>query len=189
MMSIILSIVDRVKAVSSEETLAQWRAEEQAVRARLAAAAGYARADQLAGCSGMEILQGIFAGELPRPPIGDTLDFVPIRVEPGMAVFQGRPQLKHYNPLGSVHGGWFATLLDSALGCAVHSTLPAGKGYTTLELKLNIVRALTDAVPLVRAEGKMIHAGRQVATAEARLVGPDGKLYAHATTTCLIFDR
>jgi uncharacterized protein (TIGR00369 family) len=121
--------------------------------------------------------------------MGDTLDFVPIHIEPGLAVFQGRPQLKHYNPLGSVHGSWFAALLDSAVGCAVHSTLPAGKVYTTLELKLNIVRALTDAVPLVRAEGKLIHVGRQVATAEGRLVGPDGKLYAHATTTCLIFDQ
>jgi uncharacterized protein (TIGR00369 family) len=110
-------------------------------------------------------------------------------METGIAVFQGRPQLKHYNPLGSVHGGWFATLLDSALGCAVHSTLPAGKAYTTLELKVNIVRALTDAVPFVRAEGRVIHLGRQVATAEARLIGPDGKLYAHATTTCLIFDQ
>jgi uncharacterized protein (TIGR00369 family) len=97
--------------------------------------------------------------------------------------------MKHYNPMGTVHGGWFATLLDSAVGCAVHSTLPAGKGYTTLELKLNLVRALTDAVPLVRAEGRVLHAGRQVATAEGRLVGPDDRLYAHATTTCLIFDR
>jgi len=88
-----------------------------------------------------------------------------------------------------VHGGWFATLLDSALGCAVHSALPAGKGYTTLELKVNLVRALTDAVPLVRAEGKLIYLGRQVGTAEARLVGPDAKLYAHATTTCLVFEQ
>ena len=171
-----------------EEVLARWQAEEKAVRARLAAP-GYAPLEQVAGLTGMETFAAIFAGGLPRPPIGDTLDFVPIHVEPGLAVFQGRPQLKHYNPLGSVHGGWFATLLDSAVGCAVHSTLPAGKGYTTLELKLNIVRALTDAVPLVRAEGKVVHAGRQVATAEGRLVGPDGKLYAHATTTCLVFDR
>ncbi len=175
--------------MSGEETIARWRAEEDAVRARLAATTGYARPDQIDGCTGMEIFQRIFAGELPRPPIGDTLEFVPIRVEPGLAVFQGRPQLKHYNPLGTVHGGWFATLLDSAVACAVHSTLPAGKAYTTLELKLNIVRALTVAVPLVRAEGKLIHAGRQIATAEGRLVGPDGKLYAHATTTCLIFDQ
>jgi uncharacterized protein (TIGR00369 family) len=175
--------------MSVEETVARWRAEEQAVRARLAATAGYARPDQVDGHTGMEMFEAIFAGELPRPPIGDTLDFVPIHIEAGLAVFQGRPQLKHYNPLGTVHGGWFATLLDSAMGCAVHSTLPAGKGYTTLELKLNIVRALTDAVPLVRAESKLVHAGRQVATAEGRLVGPDGKLYAHATTTCLIFDQ
>jgi uncharacterized protein (TIGR00369 family) len=104
-------------------------------------------------------------------------------------VFQGRPQRRHYNPLGTVHGGWFATLLDSAVGCAIHATLPAGKGYTTLELKVNMVRPLNDGVPLVRAEGKVIHAGRQVATAEGRIVGPDGKLYAHATTTCLIFDH
>jgi len=172
-----------------EETIARWRAEEAAVRERLAASPGYVRPEQLAGRTGMEVFQAIFAGSLPRPPIGDTLDFVPIHVEPGLAVFQGRPQLKHYNPLGTVHGGWFATLLDSAVGCAVHSTLPAGRAYTTLELKLNIVRALTDAVPLVRAEGKVLHAGRQVATAEGRLVGPDGRLYAHATTTCLIFDQ
>jgi len=172
----------------TEDILARWRSEEQAVRARLAAP-GYVRPEQVRGRTGLETLQAIFAGELPSPLIGETLDFVPIHMEPGVAVFQGRPQLKHYNPLGAVHGGWFATLLDSALGCAVHSALPAGKGYTTLELKLNIVRALTDAVPLVRAEGKLIHLGRQMATSEARLVGPDGKLYAHGTTTCLVFDQ
>lgn len=175
--------------MKTEETVLRWKAEEDAVRARLAAAPGVAQQEQLNGRTGMEVFEAIFAGELPRPPIGDTLGFVPIHVEPGLAVFQGRPQAKHYNPLGTVHGGWFATLLDSAVGCAVHSTLPAGKAYTTLELKLNIVRALTDAVPLVRAEGRLVHAGRQVATAEGRLVGPDGKLYAHASTTCLIFDQ
>ena len=137
----------------------------------------------------MEMLQPVFAGELPQPPIGDTLDFVPIRMLPGEAVFQGRPQRRHYNPLGTVHGGWFATLLDSAVGCAIHTTLPAGQGFTTLELKVNFVRALNQGVPVVRAEGKVIHLGRQVATAEGRIVGPDGKLYAHATTTCMIFDH
>jgi uncharacterized protein (TIGR00369 family) len=172
-----------------ESTLARWREEEEAVAGRLATEAGWAKPEQLNELNGLEVFEAIFAGRLPRPPIGDTLDFVPIRIERGLAVFQGRPQEKHYNPMGSVHGGWFATLLDSAVGCAVQSTLPAGKGYTTLELKLNIVRALTDAVPLVRAEGRVLHAGRQVATAEGRLVGPDDKLYAHATTTCLIFDR
>ena len=175
--------------MSIDETLVRWHAEEQEIRAGLAAASGVARSEQIHGKTGMQMLEAIFSGELPRPPIGDTLDFLPIRVEPGLAVFQGRPRSRHYNPLGTVHGGWFATLLDSAVGCAVHSTLPAGKAYTTLELKLNIVRALTDAVPVVRAEGKVIHSGRQVATAEGRLVGPDGKLYAHATTTCLIYDQ
>src|SRR3989454_2859104 len=170
---IVSTIIVNASISMSEETVARWRAEEETVRARLAATAGCARPDQIDGCTGMEIFQAIFAGELPRPPIGDTLDFVPIRIEPGLAVFQGRPQRRHYNPLGTVHGGWFATLLDSAVGCAVHSTLPAGKGFTTLELKVNMVRPLNDRVPLVRAEGKVIHAGRQVATAEGRIVGPD----------------
>jgi uncharacterized protein (TIGR00369 family) len=173
--------------MSAEQTLARWHADEQRVRARLAAA-GWAQPGELASRSGMQVFEAIFAGALPSPPIGATLDFLPVHVEPGVAIFQGKPQPGHYNPLGSVHGGWFATLLDSAVGCAVHSTLPAGKAYTTLELKINIVRGLTHAVPLVRAEGKVIHVGRQVATAEGRLVGHDGKLYAHASTTCLVFD-
>ncbi|MDA8521178.1 PaaI family thioesterase [Acidovorax sp. NCPPB 4044] len=171
-----------------DQVIARWREDEAAVRSRLRAPDA-ASPEQVAGRSGMQVLEAIFAGELPPAPIGDTLDFVPIHMAPGEAVFQGRPQRRHYNPLGTVHGGWFATLLDSAVGCAIHSTLPAGKGYTTLELKVNMVRSLSDGVPLVRAEGKVIHAGRQVATAEGRIVGPDGKLYAHATTTCLIFDH
>lgn len=170
------------------QVVARWDAEELSVRARLIAPDA-APQDQIAGRTGMEVFEAIFAGELPPAPIGDTLDFVPIHMEPGTAVFQGRPQRRHYNPLGTVHGGWFATLLDSAVGCAVHSTLPAGKGYTTLELKVNMVRPLNDQVPMVRAEGKVIHTGRKVATAEGRIIGPDGKLYAHATTTCLIFDH
>ena len=130
----------------------------------------------------------MLAGELPYPHIADTLDFSLVEIGEGRAVFQGQPQLKHYNPLGSVHGGWFATLLDSALGCAVHTALPAGRGYTTAELGVNIVRAATvDSGPL-RAIGKVLHCGRQLATAEARIVGPDDKLYAHATTTCLVFE-
>ena len=174
--------------MDAQQIIARWDAEEQTIRARLSAP-GTAPAEQMVRRTGMEIFEAIFAGELPPAPIGDTLDFVPIHMAPGVAVFQGRPQHRHYNPLGTVHGGWFATLLDSAVGCAVHSTLPAGKGFTTLELKVNMVRALSDKVPLVRAEGKVIHVGRQVATAEGRIVGPDGKLYAHASTTCLIFDH
>ena len=173
--------------MSQEDMTSRWAAEEDAARSRLGAP-GVPTAEQVADLSAMEMFDSISAGRLPQPPMGDTLDIIPIRIEPGKAIFQGRPSKRHYNPMGTVHGGWFATILDSALGCAVHSTLPAGKGYTTLELKVNLVRALTDAVPLVRAEGTLVHAGRQVATSEARVVGPDGKLYAHATTTCLIFD-
>jgi len=173
--------------LSPAETLARWQADEARLRERRGAA-GVARHEQVAGLTGMQLFEAMFDGRLPSPPIGVTLDFLPVHIEPGYAVFQGRPRFEHYNPLGTVHGGWFATLLDSAVACAIHSTLPAGKAYTTLELKMNIVRALTDKVPLVRAEGRILHPGNQVATAEGRLIGPDGKLYAHATTTCLVFD-
>ena len=138
--------------------------------------------------SGLERLQAVLRGDGPAAPIGRTLDFRLVEVEHGRAVFQGAPAQAHYNPLGSVHGGWFAALLDSAVGCAVHSTLAAGRSYTTLELKVNYVRALTDRVARVRAVGEVVHVGRRVATAEARLFGPDDRLYAHATTTCLVFD-
>ncbi|MEY4694136.1 MAG: hypothetical protein RLZZ95_585 [Pseudomonadota bacterium] len=174
--------------MSKEETLAQWQAQERMVRERLGVLGPVPR-EKAAGLSGMEVFEAIFAGELPAPPIGDTMDFIAVHMAPGVAVFQGQPKLRHYNPLGTVHGGWYCTLLDSALGCAVHTTLPAGKGYTTLEIKVNMVRPLTVAVPLVRAEGKVIHAGKQVATAEGRIVDAEGKVYAHATTTCLIFDH
>ena len=170
-----------------QATLQRWQAEETAMRSRQAAP-GVAQPEQVAGLSGMQVFQAMLDGRLPSPHIGQQMHFVLLQVEPGVAVFQGRPDRSCYNPLGTVHGGWFATLLDSAVGCAVHTTLPPGKGYTTLELKLNLVRALTDRVPLVRAEGRVVHGGKQVATAEGRLVGRDGKLYAHATTTCLIFD-
>jgi uncharacterized protein (TIGR00369 family) len=149
---------------------------------------GVATREQAAGKSGLEFIRALIAGELPAPPICQTLDFILVEAEFGRVVFQGRPGFAHYNPLGSVHGGWFATLLDSALGCVVQSVLPAGKAYTTAELKVNIVRPLSDKVPLVRAEGKIIHAGNRMATADARLTGPDGKLYAHGSTTCFIFD-
>ena len=110
-----------------------------------------------------------------------------ISADKGHVVFQGTPEHRHYNPIGSVHGGFHATLLDSCVGCAVHTTLEAGQGYTTLELKVNYVRALTDRVGPVRAEGKVIHVGKQVATAEGRIVDVQGRLYAHASTTCLVF--
>lgn len=170
------------------ETIARWEAEERAVLARLSPETGWARPEQVVGQPGIALFEAIGDGRLPRPPIGQTLDFLLILVTPGRTIVQGRPNARHYNPMGGVHGGWFCTLLDTAVGCAVHSALPVGKAYTTLEIKVNIVRGLTDRVPLVRAEGVTIHVGNQTATAEGRLTGPDGKLYAHATTTCLVFD-
>jgi uncharacterized protein (TIGR00369 family) len=177
-------------ASARSDTLDAWLAQEQQVRARLdtGVGCGVATAAQVHGKSGQEIMQAMLDGALPYPPIARTLGFTIIEVGPGTAVFQGTPQFVHYNPLGSVHGGWFATLLDSALGCAVHTMMPPGRGYTTAELHVNLVRAITDKVPRVRAEGRVIHCGRQLATAEARLVGPDGTLYAHGSTTCLVFE-
>ncbi|WP_395703743.1 PaaI family thioesterase [Aquabacterium sp.] len=169
-----------------------WQEELDAVRQRAAAGPlakpGIASPEMVAGKSGLEIMQTMLAGHLPYPHIMDTLDFHLVEVGPGKAVFQGVPQLKHYNPLGSVHGGWYATLLDSALGCAVHTSLAPGYGYTTAELGINIVRAASYKSGPLRAIGTVIHSGRQLATAEARIVGEDGKLYAHGTTTCLVFE-
>ena len=167
--------------------LAQWQARAEELLAR-SSPVGVARPAQVAGLTGLQVFAAMLAGELPRAPITETLDFMLVEVAYGRAVFQGRPLPRHYNPLGSVHGGWFATLLDSAVACAVHTTLPAGKAYTTAELKINIVRPLTDKIPLVRAVGTVIHVGGRMATSEGRLTGPDGKLYAHASTTCFIFD-
>ena len=133
-------------------------------------------------------MQAVMDGTGHTPTIGHTLDFLLVEVSPGHAVFQGAPGKGHLNPMGTVHGGWFATLLDSALGCAVHSLMPAGRAYTTAELSVNIVKAIGPKVQRVRAIGEVVHCGRQLATAQARLEGPDGTLYAHATTTCLVFD-
>jgi uncharacterized protein (TIGR00369 family) len=176
--------------MSDMNTLEAWLAQEQEVLARLNAGAGpgVARPEQVAGLSGMETMEAMLRGELPYPPMAKTLDFNLMEVEPGKAVFQGTPGPSHLNPMGSIHGGWYATLLDSALGCAVHTMMPAGRGYTTAELSVNLVRAINGKAPRVRAEGKVIHCGRQLATAEARLYGPDGTLFAHGTTTCLVFE-
>ena len=136
--------------------------------------------------SGLEYLRRIAAGELPRPPISALMNFGLVELGEGRAVFSAEPAEYHYNPIGVVHGGLAATLLDSAMGCAVHTTLPAGVGYTTLELKVNFVRPMTIKTGRVRCEANLIHRGGRIATAEGRVVGEDGKLYAHGTTTCLI---
>lgn len=122
-----------------------------------------------------------------HPPIGETLEFALIELERGRVVFEGSPTRKVFNPIGSVHGGYAATLLDSACGCAVHSSLPAGQGYTTLELKVAYHRALSDQSGPVRAEGKLVTLGRRVAFSEARLVDAEGRLCASATSTLLVF--
>ena len=140
-----------------------------------------------AALSGLEHLRAMRDRRLPPAPIMELLGFWPVEVEEGRIVFVSRPAEYHYNPIGVVHGGFAATLLDSAMGCAVHSVLPAGVGYTTLEVKVNYVRALTRETGEVRCEGQVIHAGKRIATAEGRLVDADGRLYAHATTTCMIF--
>jgi uncharacterized protein (TIGR00369 family) len=136
---------------------------------------------------GLSFLKAMIAGELPAPPIMQTLGFMLTEAEPGRALFRATPEFRHYNPIGTVHAGFAATLLDSAMACAVHSTLAKGDAYTTLEFKINLVRPLTDKVGPVAAEGVVLHRGRTIATAEGHLRDHAGKLYAHANTTCAIF--
>ena len=176
--------------MTQNTTLETWLAEERKVLARLEAGPGpgLASPEQVEGKTGLELMQAMMRGEIPYAAIAKTLDFTILSVSPGVAVFQGTPLPQHLNPLGTIHGGWVATLLDSSLGCSVHTMMPPGRAYTTAELSVNYVKGVTPKVPRVRAEGKVIHCGRQLATAEARLYGPDGTLYAHATTTCLVFE-
>ena len=136
--------------------------------------------------SGIEFLQKIVRRELPPPPLALLMNFDLVEVGEGHATFAVVPAEYHYNPIGLVHGGLAATLLDSAMGCAVHSTLPAGAGYTTLEIKVNFIRAMMADTGRVRCEAKVVHVGARTATAEGRVVDQAGKLYAHGTTTCMI---
>ncbi len=139
-----------------------------------------------AGLSGLEVLRLVVSGELPQPPMARLMDIQLVEVAHGKAVFASTPGEYHYNPLGSVHGGFGATLLDSATGCAVHSTLNAGDAYTTLELKINFLRPLTHATGAVRGMGAVVYSGRTTALSEGRLEDASGKLYALATSTSLI---
>jgi len=136
--------------------------------------------------AGIDFLRAIRDGKLPPAPISVTLDFTLTEVEPGHAVFEVVPSERHYNPIGVVHGGLALTLLDSAMSCSVQSKVPAGSGYTTLELKVNLVRAITATTGRLRAIGKVVHLGKTIATAEGRLEDAQGKLYAHGVTTCII---
>ena len=136
--------------------------------------------------SGLEFLEAVSRGDLPSPPIMSTLGFEGFEVGPGWARFTLTPGEHHYNPIGSVHGGVMATLLDSALSCAVHSTLEPGSGYTTLDLQVTFVRPLTATTGTVQCDAKVIHVGGRVGTSEARITDADGRIYAHGTATCLV---
>jgi uncharacterized protein (TIGR00369 family) len=136
--------------------------------------------------AGIEFLRAIRDGTLPHPPICALLGYRLTEVEAGHAVFEITAGERHYNPIGVVHGGIAMTLLDSAMGCAVQTRMPAGGGYTTLEAKTNLVRAITSETGPLRAIGKVLHAGKRIATAEGRLEDRAGKLYAHATSTCIV---
>src|SRR5450631_2153280 len=142
----------------------------------------------MASMSGLDFVRAIFEGKLPAPPIMQTVEPFDSTAEHGVVTFHSVPGFRHYNPIGSVHGGYAATLLDSAMGLAVHSMLPAGTGYTTLEFKLSFIRGMTKDTGPVRSEGRILNVGRRTATAEARITDANGRLLAHATTTCLVFE-
>jgi uncharacterized protein (TIGR00369 family) len=176
--------------MTTDPILEQWLAEEVIILKGLenGRGAGVAHPTEVMNLSGLEMMQYMLQGRLPYPAMGKTLDFQLFQIEDGRAIFQGAPSELHLNPMGTTHGGWFASILDSAMGCAVHSKMPVGRAYTTAELSINLVRAITPKVKRLRAIGTVVHCGRQLATTEGRLIGPDGTLYAHATSTCLVFD-
>ncbi len=142
--------------------------------------------DKLAATSGLELMRAGVGGDLPLAPIAALMDFRLIAADPGTVTFVGTPGRQHYNPLGSVHGGYAATLLDSCMGCAVHTTLPAGTGYTSIDINITFVRAMTAATGPVTAVGEVINVGRRVATVRGTLTDAAGKVLAHGTSSCLI---
>jgi uncharacterized protein (TIGR00369 family) len=149
---------------------------------------GVTPAAVMAAMPGVEFVRAMFAGRLPTPPIMQTIEPFDCTVEPGVVAMHSIPGFRHYNPIGSVHGGYAATLLDSAMGLAVHSMLPPGTGYTTLEFKVSFIKGMTEDTGAVRTEGRTLNVGRRAATAEARITDAKGRLLAHATTTCLVFE-
>lgn len=136
----------------------------------------------------LDVFRKMVGRELPAPPIGESFDFLLNEIGNGRAVFEGKPHGKFYNPLGTIHGGFICTLLDSAMACAIHSTLEAGKGSTSVEIKVNFVRPIFEKTGALKAVGEVINVGKQIASAEGKLLDENGKLYAHGTTTCFIFD-
>ena len=144
--------------------------------------------DVMASMPGLEFVRAVFASTLPQPPIMEAIEPFDCTADTGNVVLHSVPRLRHYNPIGSVHGGYAATLLDSAMGLAVHTTLAAGLGYTTLEFKVSFVRGMSETTGAIKTEGRVLSTGRRVATAEARITDAKDRLLAHATTTCLVFD-
>ncbi|MBZ8132936.1 PaaI family thioesterase [Afifella sp. IM 167] len=142
---------------------------------------------ELKTLGGLKFLKAIQEGRLPQPPIADLMGFRLAEVEEGRAVFTGTPDERVYNPIGSVHGGYAATLLDSCMSCAVHSQLLPGFGYTTLEFKVNLLRRISAQTGPVRAEGKVVHLGRQIACSDGQIIDGEGRVLAHGTATCLVF--
>jgi uncharacterized protein (TIGR00369 family) len=149
---------------------------------------GVTPTEVMASMAGIDFVRAIFDGRLPAPPIMQNIEPFDTSADPGVVVMHSFPAFRHYNPIGSVHGGYAATLLDSAMGLAVHSTLPPGTGYTTLEFKVSFIRGMTKDTGPVRTEGKTLNVGRRAATAEARITDAKGRLLAHASTTCLVFE-
>ena len=176
-----------MQTTDREQILANWLEAERNARARLGEP-GTLSLKQVSELSAQEFFDRIGSGELPSPPFGHLVDFIPLEWEPGRFLFQGTPDARHYNPLGSVHGGYAATLLDSCMGCAVHTQLKAGQGYTTMDLRISYVRAITASTGPIRAEGRVVHLGRSTALAEGRLYDVDDRLYAVGSTTCMILD-
>lgn len=172
----------------TKDTLSQWIAAEDALLARPRVGSGSLTREKVATMSGLEVMRAVMIGELPSPPMSVTMRYMMVEVEPGRVVIQGSPAEHVLNIQGSVHGGWFGAILDSAVGNAIHTTLPVGKGYATLDLGIKMIRAIHPSIGRVRAIGTVINTGRTICTAEGVIMGPDGKIYAHATTTCLVQD-
>lgn len=145
------------------------------------------RPEDLAKLAPLEFYRRFLAGGRPRAPMAEHMNMTMTEVEHGRIVFTGVPEARYYNPMGTVHGGYFGTLLDTAMGCAVHTACKAGHGYTTLEYKVTLIRAMTAATGPVFCEGRILNVGNRIGTAQGTIADAKGKVYAHGTTTCLIF--
>lgn len=165
---------------------ADWDEAKEQVIARLCAPDVTAKAD-IIGLTGLEVLSRVLNGDLPIAPFHALLGLIPIDFGPGSALFQAEPSSRFYNPMGTVHGGYAATLLDTSASCAIHTMLPANSSYATLDLNVHYVRPITESSGTLRIEGELISLTRQIGTAQAKIRDKDNKLFAHATATCMIF--